>query len=370
MSQDPQAQLSVGAVCDPGSAAEGCSSRKCRLRRPPSQQLGPHVGRPAPGTPDGRWASLRRPSGSASGVMREACAKYRASSSRRAVTPRHGIRIFVEDRHRVLYCEVPKAGCSSWKRVLMVLAGLASVHRRHPARRRALRQRPPSGWTPSAARASSTASAPTPRDALRARKPLREAGLQPSATSSSTPIATTTPSSARPSWPATRPTPLGGPADGPGRAVPRVRAVPAGACTGRWAWTSTGTTSAGSGPCLVDYDLWASLRAWRAMPSFFLSLIHAPQGTTFPGSRTGHSERRHGRQPASPTSTSPSSLPCSGSAPATSTTWTTLMFNYSKPFADLYCEGWGRRHHSPVRRGIPSPLGPHLGAECPEQQGS
>lgn len=59
-------------------------------------------------------------------MMGEACAKYRASSSRRAVTPRHVSRIFVEDRHRVLYCEVPKAGCSNWKRVLMVLAGLAS----------------------------------------------------------------------------------------------------------------------------------------------------------------------------------------------------------------------------------------------------
>ncbi|NXG48091.1 CHST9 sulfotransferase, partial [Psilopogon haemacephalus] len=35
-------------------------------------------------------------------------------------------RIYVEDRHKVLYCEVPKAGCSNWKRVLMVLNGLAA----------------------------------------------------------------------------------------------------------------------------------------------------------------------------------------------------------------------------------------------------
>ncbi|XP_017593777.1 PREDICTED: LOW QUALITY PROTEIN: carbohydrate sulfotransferase 9 [Corvus brachyrhynchos] len=35
-------------------------------------------------------------------------------------------RIYVEDRHKVLYCEVPKAGCSNWKRVLMVLSGLAA----------------------------------------------------------------------------------------------------------------------------------------------------------------------------------------------------------------------------------------------------
>nr|XP_012630596.1 carbohydrate sulfotransferase 8 [Microcebus murinus] len=79
-----------------------------------------------PGTPDGRRAGLQQSQRERKRLMQEACAKYRASSSRRAVTPRHVSRIFVEDRHRVLYCEVPKAGCSNWKRVLMVLAGLAS----------------------------------------------------------------------------------------------------------------------------------------------------------------------------------------------------------------------------------------------------
>ncbi|XP_030676092.1 carbohydrate sulfotransferase 8 [Nomascus leucogenys] len=82
--------------------------------------------RPGPGMLDGRWVSLHRSQQERKRMMQEACAKYRASSSRRAVTPRHVSRIFVEDRHRVLYCEVPKAGCSNWKRVLMVLAGLAS----------------------------------------------------------------------------------------------------------------------------------------------------------------------------------------------------------------------------------------------------
>ncbi|XP_062969272.1 carbohydrate sulfotransferase 8 [Cynocephalus volans] len=82
-------------------------------------------GRPGPRALDRRWVSLHQSQQERKRVMREACAKYRASSSRRAVTPRHVSRIFVEDRHRVLYCEVPKAGCSNWKRVLMVLAGLA-----------------------------------------------------------------------------------------------------------------------------------------------------------------------------------------------------------------------------------------------------
>ncbi|XP_069855144.1 carbohydrate sulfotransferase 8 [Dipodomys merriami] len=81
---------------------------------------------PGPRAADSRWVALHRSQQDRKRLMREACAKYRASSSRRSVTPRHVSRIFVEDRHRVLYCEVPKAGCSNWKRVLMVLAGLAS----------------------------------------------------------------------------------------------------------------------------------------------------------------------------------------------------------------------------------------------------
>ncbi|KAK3570123.1 hypothetical protein QTP86_011700 [Hemibagrus guttatus] len=58
-------------------------------------------------------------------LIKEVCAKYRSNISR-TITPHHVSRIYVEDRHKLLYCEVPKAGCSNWKRVLMVLAGVAS----------------------------------------------------------------------------------------------------------------------------------------------------------------------------------------------------------------------------------------------------
>ncbi|XP_056334190.1 carbohydrate sulfotransferase 8 isoform X1 [Danio aesculapii] len=57
--------------------------------------------------------------------VREVCGKYRSNISR-TITPHHVSRIYVEDRHKLLYCEVPKAGCSNWKRVLMVLAGVAN----------------------------------------------------------------------------------------------------------------------------------------------------------------------------------------------------------------------------------------------------
>ncbi|XP_076144094.1 carbohydrate sulfotransferase 8-like [Alosa pseudoharengus] len=57
--------------------------------------------------------------------VREVCAKYKTKIPQN-ITPQRVSRIFVEDKYKILYCEVPKAGCSNWKRVLMVLAGIAN----------------------------------------------------------------------------------------------------------------------------------------------------------------------------------------------------------------------------------------------------
>uniref|UniRef100_A0A8C6PUX0 Carbohydrate sulfotransferase n=1 Tax=Nothobranchius furzeri TaxID=105023 RepID=A0A8C6PUX0_NOTFU len=58
-------------------------------------------------------------------LMKEMCAKYKGSISK-TITPDHVKQIFVEDRNKLLYCSVPKSGCSNWKRTLMVLSGQAS----------------------------------------------------------------------------------------------------------------------------------------------------------------------------------------------------------------------------------------------------
>ncbi|XP_062404576.1 carbohydrate sulfotransferase 8-like isoform X2 [Sardina pilchardus] len=58
-------------------------------------------------------------------LVREICAKYKTKVPQN-ITPQRVSRIFVEDKHKILYCEVPKAGCSNWKRVLMVLSGVAN----------------------------------------------------------------------------------------------------------------------------------------------------------------------------------------------------------------------------------------------------
>ncbi|XP_015667562.2 carbohydrate sulfotransferase 8 [Protobothrops mucrosquamatus] len=75
-----------------------------------------------------KWRSLYEVQRERKRIMRDTCSKYK-SNNKRVITPYHVSRIFVEDKYQILYCEVPKAGCSNWKRVLMVLNGLASSTR-------------------------------------------------------------------------------------------------------------------------------------------------------------------------------------------------------------------------------------------------
>lgn len=65
-------------------------------------------------------------------LLRDVCAKYQPGSAEPRVSQRQVSRVYVEDRSRLLYCEVPKAGCSNWKRVLMVLGGRAPSTRDIP----------------------------------------------------------------------------------------------------------------------------------------------------------------------------------------------------------------------------------------------
>ncbi|XP_062056233.1 carbohydrate sulfotransferase 9 isoform X2 [Lepus europaeus] len=58
--------------------------------------------------------------------LQEFCKKYGGVSHPQSHVFHMVSRIYVEDKHKILYCEVPKAGCSNWKRIMMVLNGLAS----------------------------------------------------------------------------------------------------------------------------------------------------------------------------------------------------------------------------------------------------
>ncbi|XP_068432564.1 carbohydrate sulfotransferase 8-like [Clinocottus analis] len=80
----------------------------------------------APGSfnPD-RWKKLANVQIARRQLMKEICAKYKSSISK-TITAHHVKNLFVEDKYKLLYCQVPKAGCSNWKRTLIVLAGLAA----------------------------------------------------------------------------------------------------------------------------------------------------------------------------------------------------------------------------------------------------
>lgn len=58
-------------------------------------------------------------------LLSDFCADYRPVPRMRRLRLQQVSRIYVEDRFQLLYCEVPKVGCSNWKRVLMVLGGRA-----------------------------------------------------------------------------------------------------------------------------------------------------------------------------------------------------------------------------------------------------
>ncbi|XP_019722339.1 carbohydrate sulfotransferase 8 isoform X1 [Hippocampus comes] len=72
-----------------------------------------------------RWRKLSSILEQRRQLTKEMCAKYKSNVSK-TITQHHVKNIFVEDKHKLLYCQVPKAGCSNWKRTLMVLAGIAS----------------------------------------------------------------------------------------------------------------------------------------------------------------------------------------------------------------------------------------------------
>lgn len=84
----------------------------------------------APYAPDNQTLSAAQESRRK--TLQEVCSRYQPNISSRRISQRQVARVYVEDRHLLLYCEVPKSGCSNWKRVLMVLNGKARSTRDIP----------------------------------------------------------------------------------------------------------------------------------------------------------------------------------------------------------------------------------------------
>nr|XP_003406393.1 carbohydrate sulfotransferase 9 isoform X1 [Loxodonta africana] len=75
---------------------------------------------------DNKWKNVYATQEKRRSFLQEFCQKYGGVSRPQSHLFHMVSRIYVEDKHKILYCEVPKAGCSNWKRILMVLNGLAS----------------------------------------------------------------------------------------------------------------------------------------------------------------------------------------------------------------------------------------------------
>ncbi|KAL1773978.1 carbohydrate sulfotransferase 9 [Sigmodon hispidus] len=75
---------------------------------------------------DNKWKKADVTQEKRRSILHEFCKKYGRVNNPQFNLLHVVSRIYVEDKHKILYCEVPKAGCSNWKRVLMVLNGLAS----------------------------------------------------------------------------------------------------------------------------------------------------------------------------------------------------------------------------------------------------
>ncbi|XP_036983739.2 carbohydrate sulfotransferase 9 [Artibeus jamaicensis] len=74
---------------------------------------------------DNKWKRTDATQEKRRSFLQEFCKKYGGVSHPQSHLFHMVSRIYVEDKHKILYCEVPKAGCSNWKRILMVLNGLA-----------------------------------------------------------------------------------------------------------------------------------------------------------------------------------------------------------------------------------------------------
>lgn len=127
LSPDPLPSLSQEQ--ETGSLITANRQRKLLKTSPPLSHTNNTVAASSSSTTPGinvpeSWIELGKILRDRKNLMGEICAMYKSNISN-TVTSAQVSQIFVVDKYKLMYCEVPKAGCSNWKRTLMVLAGKA-----------------------------------------------------------------------------------------------------------------------------------------------------------------------------------------------------------------------------------------------------
>ncbi|KAM4013377.1 carbohydrate sulfotransferase 8-like isoform 2-T2 [Anomaloglossus baeobatrachus] len=54
-------------------------------------------------------------------ILKSVCMRHNLKSSSWKIDPHVASQLMVEETHKFLYCEVPKVGCSNWKRIIILL---------------------------------------------------------------------------------------------------------------------------------------------------------------------------------------------------------------------------------------------------------
>ncbi|XP_030071264.1 carbohydrate sulfotransferase 8 isoform X2 [Microcaecilia unicolor] len=55
-------------------------------------------------------------------ILNSTCMKYNLTNQAKRLNPHVAYQLFVMPSHKIIFCSVPKAGCSNWKRIFLLLA--------------------------------------------------------------------------------------------------------------------------------------------------------------------------------------------------------------------------------------------------------
>ncbi|XP_029454477.1 carbohydrate sulfotransferase 11-like isoform X1 [Rhinatrema bivittatum] len=77
-----------------------------------------HLWRPRKADPTQTWLEIQT---QRKIILNSACLKLNLTDTVNKLKPRVAIQLYVEHNHRLIFCSIPKVGCSNWLRILLIL---------------------------------------------------------------------------------------------------------------------------------------------------------------------------------------------------------------------------------------------------------